>query len=112
MNKVYKTALEMCRYMRGDVNRINHFTKVHGYAKMIGEGEELDSRTLEILEVAAYTHDIGIKLSEQKYNSSSGYYQQIEGPAEAEKLLKPLGFDDELIERVNTSFHAIINTAI
>ena len=100
MDKVYKTALEMCRYMKGDVNRINHFTKVHGYAKMIGECEGLDSRELEILEVAAYTHDIGIKLSEQKYGSSSGYYQQIEGPAEAEKLLKPLGFDDELIDRV------------
>ncbi|MCD8391551.1 MAG: HD domain-containing protein [Firmicutes bacterium] len=100
MNKVYQTALEMCRYMAGDKMRINHFMKVHAYAKIIGEAEELDARTLEILETAAYTHDIGIKLSEQKYNSASGYYQQIEGPAEAEKLLTPLGFDNELIERV------------
>lgn len=100
MNKIYQTAAAMYKYMAGDVKRINHFTKVHGFAKVIGENEGLNKRELEILEVAAYTHDIGIKLSEEKYNSASGYYQQIEGPAEAEKLLKPLGFDDEFIERV------------
>lgn len=100
MEKIYKVAEAMYRYMAGDVKRINHFTKVHGFAKVIGEAEITDSRTLAILEAAAYTHDIGIKLSEEKYNSSSGYYQQIEGPAEAEKLLRPLGFDEEFIQRV------------
>lgn len=100
MDRITKTAMAMYDYMAGDVKRINHFTKVHGYAKVIGEAEGLSERELEILETAAYTHDIGIKLSEQKYNSSSGYYQQLEGPAEAEKLLRPIGFDDEFIERV------------
>lgn len=97
---ISKVALAVTEYFEGDVKRINHFIKVHGFAKIIGEAEKLDERTLEILEVTAYVHDIGIKLSEQKYNSSSGYYQQIEGPAEAEKLLAPLGYDREFIERV------------
>lgn len=92
--------LAMADYFAGDIKRINHFMKVHGYAMAIGQSEGLTERELDILEVTAYTHDIGIKVSEQKYKSSSGYYQQIEGPAEAEKLLRPLGYDDELIERV------------
>jgi HD superfamily phosphodiesterase len=93
-------AQAMAEYNRGDIKRINHFLKVHGFAKAIGEQEGLDERTQEILEVTALVHDIGIKLSEQKYNSSSGYYQQIEGPDEAEKLLKPFGYDADFIERV------------
>ncbi len=92
--------LAMTDYFAGDIKRINHFIKVHGFAMAIGKSEGLDERTLDILEVTAYTHDIGIKISEEKYNSSSGYYQQVEGPAEAHKLLKPLGYDDEFIERV------------
>lgn len=93
-------AQAMAEYNKGDVRRINHFMKVHGYAKAIGEMENIDGRTQEILEVTALVHDIGIKVSEQKYNSSSGYYQQIEGPGEAEKLLAPFGYDEEFIERV------------
>ena len=54
-------ATEMIKYYAGDKKRINHFIKVHGYAKAIGEAEELDERTMLILETAAYVHDIGIK---------------------------------------------------
>ena len=100
MNRLTKTALAMCEYMEGDVKRINHFMKVHSFAQIIGEAEGLSEREQEILEVAAYVHDIGIKNSEIKYGSSSGCYQQIEGPGEAEKLLKKSGYDNEFIERV------------
>lgn len=93
-------AQAMAEYFKGDVKRINHFMKVHGFAKAIGEQEGLDERLMEIIEVTALVHDIGIKLSEQKYGSASGYYQQIEGPAEAERLLAPFGYDAEFIERV------------
>ena len=58
-------ATEMIKYYAGDKKRINHFIKVHGYAKAIGEAEELDERTMLILETAAYVHDIGIKISEK-----------------------------------------------
>lgn len=47
-------ATEMIKYYAGDKKRINHFIKVHGYAKAIGEAEELDERTMLILETAAY----------------------------------------------------------
>ena len=90
----------MIEYFAGDVRRINHFLKVYAFAKTIGELEELDESTQEILEIAAITHDIGIKNSEKKYNSSSGHYQQIEGPSEAEKLLGAIQIKETVIERV------------
>ena len=89
-----------CTYA-GDKKRINHFIKVHGYAKAIGTAEELDERTMLILETAAYVHDIGIKISEEKYNSSAGKYQEIEGPPIAEEMLTKLGYDKDVIERVS-----------
>ncbi len=97
---VGQVMLKMMEYYTGDPRRINHFLKVFGFAKAIGEGEGQDARTQAILEVAALTHDIGIKNSEAKYASSSGEHQQIEGPPVAEKLLRSLGADDDLIARV------------
>lgn len=97
-----KTVLinEMIKYYASDVKRINHFMKVYSFAKTIGEMEKVDCLNQEVLEIAAIVHDIGIKLSEQKYNSSSGKYQQIEGPALAKELLEKLDFEDTIILRV------------
>ena len=62
-----KLFLEMILYYSGDPKRIQHFTKVHSYAKLIGEREQLSPEELYILEAAAYTHDIGIKPAEDVY---------------------------------------------
>ena len=91
---------ETIKYFEGDLKRINHLLKVYGFAKTIGELEGLDEKTQEILEIAAITHDIGIKISEKKHNSSSGYYQQLEGPHEARILLECLGIEDIIMDRV------------
>lgn len=91
---------DMIQYFDGDIRRVNHFLKVYGYAKAIGEMEGLNKKEQYILEIAALTHDIGIKNSEIKYHSTAGKYQQIEGPPEANKLLKNLCTDEMIIERV------------
>ncbi|MCK9557720.1 MAG: HD domain-containing protein [Candidatus Cloacimonetes bacterium] len=90
----------MIEYYAGDVRRVNHFLKVYGFVKAIGEAEGLADGTQQILEIAALTHDIGIKNSEKKYNSSAGNYQQIEGPPEAKKMLEELDVDKAVIDRV------------
>lgn len=100
MGNIGQVINAMIEYYTRDVRRINHFLKVYGLAKTIGEMEGLDKSTQEILEIAAVTHDIGIKNSEKKYNSAAGNYQQIEGPPEALKLLENLRFDSLLIDRV------------
>lgn len=98
--KTADVLLEMIRYNAGDARRVNHLIKVYGFAKVIGEREGLDARTQEILEVAALTHDIGIRNSERKYGSCSGEHQQVEGPPEARTLLEALQADEALVERV------------
>ena len=85
INKVTTAVID---YYQGQPKRIQHFLKVHAYAKLIGEQEGLDKEILDILEVAALTHDIGIKISEEKYNSSAGKYQEVEGPAVAQRCWK------------------------
>lgn len=97
---INKVTIAMIDYYTGDPKRIQHFLKVHAYAKLIGEQEGLDKETLEILEVTALTHDIGIKVSEEKYNSSAGKYQEIEGPAVAQKMLDELQYEKTKSERV------------
>ena len=97
MNKLHMAMIEL---YRGDAKRIQHFCKVHSYAKMIAEMENVDADTLFILETAALTHDIGIHLCEQKYGNSNGKLQETEGPAIAEKLLEELEFPREVSERV------------
>ena len=99
-NKVGNVIYKVIEYFGDDVRRINHFLKVYGYAKMIGECENLDDSMQEILEVTAVLHDVGIKVAEQKYNSSAGHYQQLEGPPVAKKILDELGYPDDFVERV------------
>lgn len=98
LNNLYKKMVE---FYRGDPARIQHFVKVHSFAKLIGEEEHIDEKTLYILEAAAYVHDIGIRISMEKYGKQNGTLQEQEGPAEAEKMMKQLGFDPDVIERVS-----------
>jgi uncharacterized protein len=100
MTNTAQVARAMIDYFEGDIRRINHLLKVHGYTRVIGKLEGLDEQTLYILETAALTHDIGIKVSERKYQSAAGHYQQLEGPAEARTLLAPLSVDAQTVERV------------
>lgn len=92
--------LEMIQYYIGDPKRIQHFMKVHDFARTIGKLEGLDNQTLFILETAAIVHDIGIKVSEEKYGSCEGKLQEEEGPVVAEPMLKHLGYDEDVIKRV------------
>ncbi len=98
LNKLY---LEMIKYDKNDPKRIQHFSKVHSYAKLIGECEGLDKDTLFILEAAALTHDIGIHVCEEKYGSCAGNLQEIEGPSIAGDMLDKLGFEPYIIERIS-----------
>ncbi len=100
MKKIGNVIASMIDYYEQDTRRIEHFLKVYGYAKTIGELEQLPECTQEIVEVAAAVHDIGIKISEKKYNSSAGSYQQQEGPPVAREMLTQLGYEETFIERV------------
>ena len=53
-----------------------------------------------VIMAAAYLHDIGIRESERKYNSSAAHHQHAEGPPVARELLTELKADSGLIEEV------------
>ena len=72
MTRLDELLYEMIRYDDRDVKRIQHFLKVHEFARLIGLEEKLDPYTQEILEAAAIVHDIGIHKAEEKYGRNTG----------------------------------------
>ena len=91
---------EMIKFEEDNPHRINHFLKVYGFAKVISEMEGLDEETQEILELAAVMHDVGIKISLEKHDSSIGFYQEKEGPIKAREFLELHGVQENIIDRV------------
>lgn len=91
---------EMILYFKDDVKRVNHALKVFGFASALcGIEGILENEKCTVL-LAAILHDIGIKEAERKYNSSSGKYQEIEGPPVARTILAKCGVKEDIIERV------------
>lgn len=106
MDKEQETKLSllmraMIKYDGGDVPRIQHFVKVHDFARMIGVAEDMGSEQLFILEAAAILHDVGIHAAEAKYGNSHDKHQEELGPAEAKKVLAEVGgFTEQQTERI------------
>ena len=101
MTKKDRVMLQMIEFDKGDPKRIQHFLKVYECARLIAAGEGMEGEALEILEVAAILHDIGIHPSEEKYGDCNGKHQEEEGPAYARALLEQMdGYSKEFIDRV------------
>lgn len=100
IRQLNRLFLAMIRFDAGDPARIQHFTKVHSYARLIAQEELMDDASEFVLEAAAYVHDIGIHVAEKKYGHQNGKLQEQEGPAAARALMVPLGFTENQIQRV------------
>jgi HD superfamily phosphodiesterase len=87
-------------YNGNDIKRINHLIKVFSFAHHIGVMEKCDTNTQAIIDISALLHDIGIHEAERKHNSSAGNWQELEGPPVARELLKDIGLDEAIKERV------------
>ncbi len=83
-----------------DGPNIHHLMAVHGYSRLIGQMEHLDDHTLSVTETAALLHDIGIKVSKEKFGNSKPEHQEAEGPAVARELLAPYRLPAEDVERI------------
>lgn len=91
---------KMIDYSDGTLHDINHFMKVYGFAKTIGECEKLNGEKQIILEVVALVHDIACLLCCKKYGNTDGKYQETEGMVLAAEFLKDTGLSEIAIERV------------
>ncbi len=96
---IAKTTEKMINFYEGSLHDINHFVKVHAYARTIGLLEQLDAETQTTLEIAAIVHDIACPLCRVKYGKAAGHLQELEGPALAQELLRGL-WEQERIDRV------------
>ena len=97
---VQKIIYEMMQINEGDSRRIEHALKVHAFTKSIANGECIEKEMLEVLELSAILHDIGISVCEKKYNSTSGQLQQLEGPPIAKRILCEYGIKKNVINDV------------
>jgi uncharacterized protein len=98
--RITEVALAMMQKNSGDIRRIEHSLKVFTYARLLGTAESLDDKTLDILELTALLHDIGIHVAEQKFGKSTSQYQEIEGPPVAREILTALEYDPGIVERI------------
>jgi len=92
-----RISLEMKKYFGKDFKRVNHALKVARYAEQFLKME--GGNPLVVLG-AAYLHDIGIHEAKRKYKSSSGHYQEMEGPAIAKEILERLGVEKEVMNEI------------
>ena len=83
-----------------DGPNIQHLMAVHGYSRMIAQMEKVDEHTLFITELVAYLHDIGVKISKEKYGNSQPQHQEEEGPIIARQLLAKYNLPAEDVERI------------
>lgn len=97
---IAEVTKKMIDYSKGNLHDINHFIKVHSYARLIGQCEKIDDRTQEILEVAAIVHDIACPLCREKYGNTNGKYQEKEGEILTAEFLKDTGCPEEYIDRI------------
>ena len=91
---------DMIKYFQQDVKRINHALKVYDFAYLISKETNVGEDKHLMICIAALLHDIGIKEAEKKYQSSSGKYQEIEGPPIATHILLPYNLDEKFLERL------------
>ena len=91
---------KMIAFSKSDLHDIEHFMKVWGYAKTIGELEALDEGTQFTLELAALTHDIACPLCREKYGSSIWAKQEEEGGPMVQDFLADTALSPAIIDRV------------
>jgi|TARA_B100000315_G_scaffold244908_1_gene270167 HD superfamily phosphodiesterase len=98
MNAIRKALVRAIETnFKGDAKRIDHAIMVTEYAEELLAREGGDYR---IVIGASLLHDIGIHTAERKYGSTSGKYQEKEGPPIARRILTKLGFEPAQIEEV------------
>lgn len=100
MEKLDILCLKMMEWNNKDPKRIQHFLKVHSFARLIGHGEKLNADLQEIVEAAAMVHDIGIRPAEEKCGKENGKLQEQEGPKPAKQLVLASGYTQEQAERI------------
>ncbi len=98
---VAEATRKMVDFYDGNLHDVEHFLKVWGFVKTIGELEGLDAHTQQVLELAAVIHDIACPLCREKYGNTLGKNQELESPALVEVFFEDLPVAREDVERIS-----------
>ena len=93
-------AAKMIEISRGDLHDIEHFLKVHAYARLIGQLEGLQPDCQLILEAAALLHDIAGPVCRQTYGNANGKHQEQLGMPLAREFLAEFELPAEAVDRI------------
>jgi len=92
-----KLIEEMKSYFGDKQGLINHTMTVYGYANQLLKTEGGDPL---VVKAGALYHDIGIPEARRVHGSSTGKYQEIEGPPIARKILNKLELPPESLDYI------------
>ena len=92
--------IKMIKEAHGHHHDINHFMKVHSFARTIGLKENLSQELQDTLELAAIVHDIACPLCREKYGNTLGKYQEQEGMILTRTFLEEFALPEEMVERI------------
>lgn len=87
-------------YEEGHPRRTQHIIKVHSLAKLIGELENIERKTREILCAAAILHDLAIKTCKEKFNDACQENQRKEAPELVRSMLIEASYSEDYFERI------------
>ena len=76
MEEISGLIIKTTEFFSGDPKRIQHFIKVHTFARVIGRAEGLDIRAMHCLDVASVVHGSWIPLLESEI---SGWNPEFAG---------------------------------
>ena len=93
-----KISRLLINYFGYDNNRIEHALRVLYHSESIMT--KYDNCDQEVVIACALLHDIGIKISEEKFGYNDGKTQEEFGPGVAEELLASISFPAEKIKKV------------
>ncbi len=85
-------------YFGTDFRRITHALEVMKYAEEIMKKTE--GFDYDIVMASALLHDVGIKLSEEKWGYNNGKTQEELGPPIARQLLESIDFPEDKITKI------------
>lgn len=98
--RIANIAAKMIEISQGNLHDIEHFLKVHAYARLIGQLEQLAPDRQFILEAAALLHDIACPLCRQTYGHTHGKQQELLGMPLAQEFLSTFDLPAETVERI------------
>ena len=100
MMKIAQAVEKMILRCQGNQYDICHFMKVWAYAKTIGELENLDAKTQQILEYAAIVHDIACPGLRKIHGNAPHPLQEKYGALQAREFYQGSGFDPAMLDRI------------